>query len=168
MELEPTVKPLSLSNSSFPAVGNTDLQPKSSPSPPPPPDSPPPHPASPLITAEESAEESQTAVETSTPQEVEVQTPVDVEDVSNTEDSVITKDDRSGNSPAPNRFYTPDEEENVEEATTPCELAFEESESVSYVPPFNNPIYPNESFTSYTSAIGKYKIFSAQIIKNKI
>lgn len=157
LELEPTTKPLSISTPSFATIGSSDLQPKSSPSPPPPPppDSPPPHPASPPITLEESAEESQTTVETSTPQEVEAQPPVDVEDISNTEDSVITKDDEGENSSAPNLFYTPDEEETCEETTAPSEPVFEESESVSYVPPFNNPIYPNDSFTSYTSAIGK-------------
>ncbi|CAG9822140.1 unnamed protein product [Phaedon cochleariae] len=46
-----------------------------------------------------------------------------------------------------------EEEEEEEVAVVPSEPAFEEAESVSYVPPFNNPVYPNESFTNYSSTI---------------
>lgn len=49
-------------------------------------------------------------------------------------------------------YYTPDEEE-----SDPTEGKFNKTESTSYVPPFNNPLYPNNtSYTSYGSVIGKY------------
>lgn len=45
-------------------------------------------------------------------------------------------------------FYTPDEDDGEEK--------FEKVESTSYVPPFNNPLYPNSSsYPSYGSVIGK-------------
>lgn len=64
--------------------------------------------------------------------------------------SLDSGDEKEKEESAPNLFYTPDEEE-----TEQTETVFEESESISYVPPFNNPIYPNDSFTTYTSTIGK-------------
>ncbi|CAG9857408.1 unnamed protein product [Phyllotreta striolata] len=63
-------------------------------------------------------------------------------------------------------FYTPDEEEaaaaareedddDVVAATEESvgSVGFEETESISYVPPFNNPVYPNSSFAAFSSAI---------------
>nr|CAI5865072.1 unnamed protein product [Callosobruchus analis] len=49
-----------------------------------------------------------------------------------------------------NFFYTPDEEDGRSEKKP---VSVEESESISYVPPFNNPVYPNDSFTTYTTTI---------------
>lgn len=55
----------------------------------------------------------------------------------------------------PVMYYTPDEEES--EATD--DGKFNKIESTSYVPPFNNPLYPNNvSYTSYGSVIGKYSV----------
>ncbi|XP_057663470.1 uncharacterized protein LOC130898292 isoform X1 [Diorhabda carinulata] len=53
-----------------------------------------------------------------------------------------------------NMFYTPDEEDVVETSAKEEPLVtFEETESVSYVPPFNNPVYPNSSFATFSSSI---------------
>lgn len=52
-------------------------------------------------------------------------------------------------------FYTPDEEELVEEKTETGDK-YGEEEGTSYIPPFNNPVYPNTNFTSYGSVIGRY------------
>lgn len=49
-----------------------------------------------------------------------------------------------------NLFYTPDEDERL----PVTELT--EVDGVNYVPPFNNPVYPNSNFSSFTSAIGKF------------
>ncbi|XP_066157225.1 microtubule-associated protein 1B isoform X1 [Euwallacea fornicatus] len=46
-----------------------------------------------------------------------------------------------------NMFYTPDDEEKTTTTT------FEEADPVNYVPPFNNPVYPNSNFASFTSTI---------------
>nr|XP_008192438.1 PREDICTED: uncharacterized protein LOC103312751 [Tribolium castaneum] len=59
----------------------------------------------------------------------------------------------------PNMFYTPDEEEaGVDEN---AQGSFEEIDSVDYVPPFNNPVYPNDSnFTAFASVLdeeGRYE-----------
>ncbi|XP_044755691.1 uncharacterized protein LOC123314454 isoform X2 [Coccinella septempunctata] len=54
----------------------------------------------------------------------------------------------------PHLFYTPDEEEEEEEVE---EKEFPETESVSYVPPFNNPIYPSISYTSVIDEEGRYE-----------
>lgn len=153
MELEPAVKPISLQSPSFPIIGSGEV-PNKSPSPHLP-QSPPPAPASPppqLITDEPIKDETQ--METSETKDVELSTVELADDVSNQGGNEIAKIENTDNVTAPNRFYTPDEEENAQ--GPPHETVFEESESVSYVPPFNNPIYPNDSFTSYTSAIGKY------------
>ncbi|XP_076266838.1 SET domain-containing protein upSET isoform X1 [Rhynchophorus ferrugineus] len=54
-----------------------------------------------------------------------------------------TEEDKSSN-----LFYTPDDDEDREVAS------FEGGpEAVNYVPPFNNPVYPNNNFTSFTSSI---------------
>jgi hypothetical protein len=54
----------------------------------------------------------------------------------------------------PNMFYTPDEEERGTDEN--AQGGYEEIDSVDYVPPFNNPIYPNDSnFTSYASVLGE-------------
>jgi adenosine/AMP kinase len=59
----------------------------------------------------------------------------------------------------PNMFYTPDEEERGTDEN--AQGGYEEIDSVDYVPPFNNPIYPNDSnFTSYASVLdeeGRYE-----------
>ncbi|XP_030761841.1 uncharacterized protein LOC115886711 isoform X2 [Sitophilus oryzae] len=46
-------------------------------------------------------------------------------------------------------FYTPDDDEDRADRAAPVA----EPEEVNYVPPFNNPVYPNNNFTSFTSAI---------------
>lgn len=53
-------------------------------------------------------------------------------------------------------FYTPDEEE--KRAGENIQEGYEEVEPVEYVPPFNNPIYPNDNdnFPSYASGLGKF------------
>lgn len=54
-------------------------------------------------------------------------------------------------------YYTPDEEE-----ADAADEKFNKTESTSYVPPFNNPLYPNNiSYTTYGSVIGKvyYTLF---------
>lgn len=56
-----------------------------------------------------------------------------------------------------NLFYTPDEDERLPVA----ELT--EVDGVNYVPPFNNPVYPNSNFSSFTSAIGKFFGIARQI-----
>lgn len=54
----------------------------------------------------------------------------------------------------PNMFYTPDEEERGTDEN--AQGGFEEIDTVDYVPPFNNPVYPNDSnFTPYASVLGK-------------
>lgn len=52
-------------------------------------------------------------------------------------------------------YYTPDEEESeiANAAST------EKVESASYVPPFNNPLYPNSTYTNYGSVIGEILFF---------
>lgn len=152
MELEPTVKPVSLPSPSIPVVGSGEVPSKSSPSPQPSQSSPPP-PASPPVTTDEPLQDPPTCMDTSDTQDAELSTVAEVDDVSNKEGE-IAKDGKGDNGTGPNLFYTPDEEEHVTVAS-PREAVFEEPESVSYVPPFNNPIYPNDSFTSYTSAIGE-------------
>lgn len=142
-------------------MGNTEVLPKSSPTPPPPPESPPPppHESTPPLAVEELTEESHPPFEPTDSQEIVSESPIDNVDSSTEDASVITRCDKNDKSPAPNLFYTPDEEENEVEVS-PHEPVFEETECVSYVPPFNNPIYPNDNFTSYTSAIGKYTVKS--------
>ncbi|RZB66669.1 uncharacterized protein BDFB_011626, partial [Asbolus verrucosus] len=82
--------------------------------------------------------------------EQEQTTEVECEETDDKEDEVSVK---------PNMFYTPDEEERGTEENPP--VGYEEIDSVDYVPPFNNPIYPNDSnFTSYASVIdeeGRYE-----------
>lgn len=61
----------------------------------------------------------------------------------------------------PEMFYTPDEEEKVEEEGTETEEiekceSYDVVESTNYVPPFNNPVYPNSSFTTFGSVMGRY------------
>lgn len=51
----------------------------------------------------------------------------------------------------PHMFYTPDEEEEIEETEFP------EVESINYVPPFNNPIYPSINYTSLIDEEGRYE-----------
>lgn len=56
-----------------------------------------------------------------------------------------------------NLFYTPDEEEKRTEERT--REGYEEIEPVDYVPPFNNPIYPNDNDNfqpSDSSVLGKF------------
>lgn len=50
-------------------------------------------------------------------------------------------------------YYTPDEEEAGETEKVVEKLVELET---SYVPPFNNPLYPNNSYSSYGSVIGKH------------
>lgn len=152
-----------MSSSNFGLLGSSDERTKLSPTPPPPPESPPPPPlpqsTPPPLAIEELAEESHPPVEPTDSQGVVSESPIDNVDNSTKDGSVITETDKNDKSPAPNLFYTPDEEENEVEVS-PHEPVFEETECVSYVPPFNNPIYPNDNFTSYTSAIGKYTVRS--------
>lgn len=52
-------------------------------------------------------------------------------------------------------YYTPDEEElEISNSGGP-----EKVESASYVPPFNNPLYPNSTYTNYGSVIGEFNYF---------
>lgn len=53
-------------------------------------------------------------------------------------------------------LYTPDEED-VSGARVSKDVTqkYEEVENTNYVPPFNNPLYPNSSFEEYGSSIGK-------------
>lgn len=152
LELEPKVKPIPLPSPTFPIPGSADVASKP-PLSPEPPASPTPHLASPPSTPETPIEEVSKSVGPPVP-EKELQTATNVEDVSNTDDASATKNGEHEDETSTNRFYTPDEDENEEEVSKD-EPVFVEPESVSYVPPFNNPIYPNDSFTSYTSAIGK-------------
>ncbi|XP_060528091.1 uncharacterized protein LOC132703064 [Cylas formicarius] len=63
-------------------------------------------------------------------------------------------DTTRGDADEPNVFYTPDDDDDHEGAgTTRFEPAPPPESSVSYVPPFNNPIYPNNNFNAYTSTI---------------
>lgn len=57
-------------------------------------------------------------------------------------------------------FYTPDEEEATEGKAEEGLEKYENVEGTSYVPPFNNPVYPNTNFTAYGSVIGKCVIVS--------
>lgn len=53
-------------------------------------------------------------------------------------------------------YYTPDEEE--------LEISSgdqDKVDSANYVPPFNNPLYPNSTYTNYGSVIGKFIIYGA-------
>lgn len=155
LELEPKVKPIPLPSPTFPIPGSAEVLPKqSSPQLPSSPIPPPPSVSSP-VSHDESIEQSSESVE---PQESEQEsnTSTKVVDVSMEEDTTPTKDDTNDDGSDPNLYYTPDEEEN--EVVTQREPVFEEPESVSYVPPFNNPIYPNDSYASYTSAIGKLQV----------
>lgn len=75
----------------------------------------------------------------------EEQMQVDEPEVEKTEEKPSTGNETQQE----NLFYTPDEDERlpVPELT--------EVDGVNYVPPFNNPVYPNSNFSSFTSAIGK-------------
>lgn len=53
----------------------------------------------------------------------------------------------------PVMYYTPDEEEAPGPSVEEGKL-MDKPETTSYVPPFNNPLYPNSSYTSYGSVIG--------------
>lgn len=55
----------------------------------------------------------------------------------------------AGDDKETNMFYTPDDDEDRTVST------FEEPDTVNYVPPFNNPVYPNSNFASFTSTIGE-------------
>lgn len=54
----------------------------------------------------------------------------------------------------PHMFYTPDEEEDEDEN---IDNDIPEMESVNYVPPFNNPIYPSNNFSSVIDEEGRYE-----------
>lgn len=163
IELDPKVKLIPLHSPNFTIPGTADIpektispQPMNSPSSPSLPVSPP------SITEETNQEPPSTLQQADnilTVLESDSQEMIsNAEDVSTNEDdsvSVAAKDKNKSETTASNRFYTPDEEE-IEEAVEESEPVFEESESVSYVPPFNNPVYPNDNFTSYTSTIGKW------------
>lgn len=61
----------------------------------------------------------------------------------------------------PELFYTPDEEDKTgqePEVEEPEKAEEYDVESTNYVPPFNNPLYPNCSFTSFGSVIGELNI----------
>ena len=58
----------------------------------------------------------------------------------------------TANAVNPEMFYTPDEEDVDKTEKNEIETA-EVVESTNYVPPFNNPVYPNSSFTSFGSVI---------------
>ncbi|KAJ8931904.1 hypothetical protein NQ314_015173, partial [Rhamnusium bicolor] len=75
---------------------------------------------------------------------------VDVEEESAVDD--VAHKEENKEDVQPNMFYTPDEEEGIHP-----DPVYEESNSVNYVPPFNNPVYPNSSFTAYASTIGELK-----------
>ncbi|KAG5888094.1 hypothetical protein JTB14_021895 [Gonioctena quinquepunctata] len=152
LELEPPkIKPtLPLLSPTFPIPGSSEMVPR---------DLPPPN-LAPSPEHDSSSSSMQLPPLPTTP-------PVDVEDME-TEEISVTDDNPpavmgdSSSLPdsgkgAPTLYYTPDEEEvkdegEGEEEVQP-EAAFEETESISYVPPFNNPVYPNESFTAFSSAI---------------
>ncbi|KAL3268938.1 hypothetical protein HHI36_008025 [Cryptolaemus montrouzieri] len=51
----------------------------------------------------------------------------------------------------PHMFYTPDEDEEI------GEKSFASIESINYVPPFNNPIYPSTNYTSVIDEEGRYE-----------
>lgn len=53
----------------------------------------------------------------------------------------------------PTMFYTPDDEEPVQAPAAEEENA-QNPDTSSFVPPFNNPLYPNCSYTTYGSVIG--------------
>lgn len=65
----------------------------------------------------------------------------------NNEQTIGDVDMQSEEEKEPNMFYTPDEDE--DRGVPECESA----ESTNYVPPFNNPVYPNSNFASFTSTI---------------
>lgn len=159
LELEPKVKPAQSSTFSIP--GSTETTAPKSPLSPECPASPPPQTSiSPTLIPEESTENTE-SVDLPVTEEGE-QITANVDDNCSNQENISKKDDKKDeDSSATNIYYTPDEEEHVERVTR-REPVFEEPESVSYVPPFNNPIYPNDSFTSYTSTIGK-KILTQQI-----
>lgn len=54
-------------------------------------------------------------------------------------------------------FYTPDEEEAVDSMPEDekQEEKYDAVEATSYVPPFNNPVYPNSNFGTFGSVIGE-------------
>lgn len=150
LELEPKVKPMPLPSPTFPIPGSSEtreiplsnrrsLTPESNiaesspPNPPVDPPSPPPPPP---------------------PENFSLTTKMETDDVSLEEDSLASQDgDIAQETSDDHPFYTPDEED--EKSRTKQDLSFEEAESVSYVPPFNNPVYPNDNFTAYTSTIGE-------------
>lgn len=82
--------------------------------------------------------------------------------VSNVE---INESEKKSSSVDPGMFYTPDEEE-----SEPADDGkFNKIESTSYVPPFNNPLYPNNiSYTTYGSVIGKYIFFINQYTNERL
>lgn len=61
----------------------------------------------------------------------------------------------------PEMFYTPDEEDmdKEEELDKIKDTTEFDVECTNYVPPFNNPVYPNSSFTSFGSVIGEDHLF---------
>ncbi|KAF2902327.1 hypothetical protein ILUMI_03865, partial [Ignelater luminosus] len=72
------------------------------------------------------------------------------------DDTEMSKEDDS--IVKPEMFYTPDEEEKVEEEGAETEEiekcdSYDVVESTNYVPPFNNPVYPNSSFTTFGSVM---------------
>nr|CAH7745442.1 unnamed protein product [Callosobruchus chinensis] len=170
LELEPKTKPLPLPSPTFPIPGSdlvrevlalgkeggiatsVPLQPGPLPSvqepivPPPPPKEltppppPPPPPEELMDVAEENGEPTVDAGVTN--EECQTKQPGEVASI---EDLKQTEGDASSNF-----FYTPDEEDGKPEKEP---VNVEESESISYVPPFNNPVYPNDSFTTYTTTM---------------
>ncbi|XP_072385367.1 uncharacterized protein upSET isoform X3 [Diabrotica undecimpunctata] len=72
----------------------------------------------------------------------------------NLEEIVDVKEEENKEAAPSNMFYTPDEEDTTEvvDKEEPS-AAFEEPECVNYVPPFNNPVYPNSNFPTFSSTI---------------
>ncbi|CAH1099752.1 unnamed protein product [Psylliodes chrysocephalus] len=156
LELEsPKLKPVPLLSPTFPIPGNVDLATKESTEVAPAPNAASPEP--PILAESPPPIDKPPAMETSTEE-------METEDISVTDDPdpVVEEKDATDADEPQNMFYTPDEEDAV---VPPAEkeetsVSFEEAESISYVPPFNNPVYPNSSFTNFSSTIGTNKTIS--------
>ncbi|KAJ8938709.1 hypothetical protein NQ318_007997 [Aromia moschata] len=141
LELEPKVKPIPIPSPTFPIPGTTCEiirdAPTSAPTPICPPLSPELLDAPPIVPCTRSP---------SPPVEEEIKNVSTAEDTPMEE--IHPSDEVKTDDMQPNIFYTPDEEEEV-----PPQPTYEETSSINYVPPFNNPVYPNTSFPAYTSTI---------------
>ncbi|XP_018575451.1 uncharacterized protein LOC108914194 isoform X2 [Anoplophora glabripennis] len=130
LELEPKVKPIPIPSPTFPIPGSSEVTRETTPTPKPP------------LSPERSVSPAVL------PPEKSPSPPVDIEMEEEPAAENVPEKGTTDENVEPNLFYTPDEEEAMQ-----AERVFEESNSVNYVPPFNNPVYPNSSFTNYTSTI---------------